>query len=334
MSKIKTCLKAKDWLTLSAAFHPSIALRQPSGKIIRGKEEVFRTLKSFPWPEFLNYEDYENIHVGYYEANLNVKLKCKEGMIYRFYMATVDPSVQRIRIDCAYDGTLYHGFQRQKGKPTIQGHIESVLGHIAQESITITPSGRTDRGVHAHHQVIHFDTRSTLAPEYMKGLLNQMLPSDISVLKAEAVPRVFHARFDARMKTYHYTVLRDPDPFMAHYAWYKKTVDVESLNEKLALFKGTHDFSSFGKGGTGEKSLRTIHTAKAIEEANTITIIIESEGFLRHMVRTMVGTAVRDLEKNSHAIEKALDEQSGAHLFLAPAAGLTLHAVKYGYDES
>ncbi|MFW6298463.1 MAG: tRNA pseudouridine(38-40) synthase TruA [Bacillota bacterium] len=328
---LKTCLKKRDWKALKAGFHASVALRTPSGKIIRGKEEVLDALNAYPWPEFLDFERYENIHVGYYEDHLAVKIKYKADRINRFYMAILDPGIRRIRLDCAYDGTLYHGFQRQKGKPTIQGSIESVLKHITQESITITPAGRTDRGVHAHHQVIHFDTKSPLEPDRMKRLLNQMLPKDISVLKSEHVPRLFHARFDARMKTYHYTITKDRDPFMAHYAWVKPTLDVSGLNATLALYIGEHDFSAFGKGSDSDRSTRTILNAEAFEHNGVITVKVESEGFLRHMVRTMVGTAVRDLEKNTHEVEKALKDPRKGHVYLAPATGLTLHEVKYGY---
>ncbi|MFW5913806.1 MAG: tRNA pseudouridine(38-40) synthase TruA [Bacillota bacterium] len=320
----------KTWARLKDQLHPSIALRKPSGTIVRGEEEVLRTLSEFSWPDFLDYEVYENIHIGVFEEDLHVKIKYKDALINRIYLAKVDPDVRRVRLDCAYDGTLYHGFQRQKGNPTIQGSIESVLWHITQEAITITPSGRTDRGVHALHQVIHFDTRSTLEPEYMKRLLNQMLPDDISVFKAEYVPNVFHARFDARKKTYHYTITRDHDPFMAHYAWFKENIDVAGLNAILALFKGEHDFSSFGKGSLSEQLKRTIQKVEAFEDNGVITVVVESEGFLRHMVRTMVGTAVRDLEKNTHEVEKALNHPNGGHVFLAPASGLSLQAVTYG----
>ncbi|MFW5892817.1 MAG: tRNA pseudouridine(38-40) synthase TruA [Bacillota bacterium] len=320
----------KTWDQLKGHLHPSVALREPSGAIVRGEEEVLRTLALFSWPDFLDYEVYENIHIGVYDKDLHVKIKYKDALINRIYLAKTDPAVKRIRLDCAYDGTLYHGFQRQKGKPTIQGSIESVLGHITQETLTITPSGRTDRGVHANHQVIHFDTKSTLAPDKMKRLLNQMLPDDITVHRAEYAPKVFHARFDASKKTYHYAITRDRDPFMAHYAWFKEHVDVSRLNAILALFKGKHDFSSFGKGGDNARSKRTIVNIEAFETDGLITVVVESEGFLRHMVRTMVGTAIRDIEKNTREVEKALNHPNEGHVFLAPASGLTLKRVTYG----
>ncbi|MFW6298152.1 MAG: tRNA pseudouridine(38-40) synthase TruA [Bacillota bacterium] len=327
---LKTCLMNKQWGQLKGHFHPSIALRLPSGDIVRGEAAVLEALTSFPWTQCLDYQVYENLHIGVFEKNLHVKIKFRDALVNRIYLAEVDPSIQRIRLDCAYDGTLYHGFQRQKGKPTIQGSLESVLRHITQETLTITPSGRTDRGVHARHQVIHFDTQSTLEPEHMKRLMNRMLPDDISVFKAEYAPKVFHARFDAYQKTYHYTIANDRDPFMAHYAWFKEGIDITKLNAKLSVYQGEHDFAAFGKKSEKAHSRRTIRFIEAVESDGLITVVVKAEGFLRHMVRTMVGTAVRDIEKNTHEVERALSKPDEGHVFLAPASGLSLHEVTYG----
>lgn len=326
-------MESRAWDGIITHLHPAVALRMPSGDMVHGPEAVARALQSFDWPGFGHYTLYENIHVGVFEGGLHLKVKHKDGLLSRFYLAQVDPDVTRYRLDCAYDGTLYHGFQRQKGKPTVQGVIERVLRHITQESITLTPSGRTDRGVHAEKQVIHFDTSSPLSEKTLEKLVKRMLPDDIDALELKRVPKVFHARFDARMKTYQYTILTGKDPFMAHYAWHRPDVDVSRLNRKLSLFEGTHDFSSFSKGGGEVLTTRTIQKATAIEEAGRITITIESEGFLRHMVRYIVGTAVRDLEKGTHEVERALKEPANGHAYLAPATGLTLHNIKYGPDE-
>lgn len=326
-------IEHRAWDGVISQLHPSVALRMPSGDMVHGPKAVARTLQSFTWPGFLHQTVYENIHVGVFEDGLHLKVKHREGLLSRFYLEQVDPDLTRYRLDCAYDGTLYHGFQRQRGKPTVQGVIERVLRHITQESITLTPSGRTDRGVHAKRQVIHFDTRSPLDEKTLGKLLKRMLPGDIKLLRLERVPNLFHARFDARVKTYHYTILSHKDPFMAHYAWFRPDVDGPRLNEKMALFEGTHDFASFAKGSKDALTKRTILVARAHEVNGRITITIKSEGFLRHMVRYMVGTAVRDLEKGTHELERALDDPANGHAYLAPAAGLTLRGVAYGPDE-
>lgn len=322
------------WDGVQPLLHPSVAFRMPDGNMAYGPKAVAQALQASDWPGFKRHMVYENIHVGIFEENLHLKIKHKDGFLNRFYLAQVDPDVKRYRLDCAYDGTLYHGFQRQKGRPTVQGVIERVLGHITQESITITPSGRTDRGVHAKGQVIHFDTGSPLGVKMLKKLVRRMLPGDIEALRLERVPNLFHARFDARMKTYEYTILPDKDPFMAHYAWHRPGLDAVLLNDKLALFEGTHDFASFAKGSEDSLTRRTIQRARAHEDNGRITVTITSEGFLRHMVRYMVGTAVRDLERGTHEVENALGDPANGHAYLAPAAGLTLHNVKYGPDET
>lgn len=332
--RLETRMEEKAWDSVQPHLHPSVALRMPSGDMVRGPKAVARALKTFDWPAFRHYVSYENIQVGVFEGDLHLKVKKRNGLFSRFYLAEVDPGLIRYRLDCAYDGTLYHGFQRQKGKPTVQGAIERVLRHITQEEVTLTPSGRTDRGVHAKRQVIHFDTRSPLEAKTLETLVKRMLPGDIEALKIERVPNVFHARFDARMKTYHYTLLRGKDPFMAHYAWQGRDLDLALLNRKLARFVGTHDFAAFGKGVDEPLTRRTIQRAFALETDGRITVVIESEGFLRHMVRYLVGTTVRDIEKGSDEVGKALGNPGAGHVYLAPAAGLTLHSVRYKPDET
>ncbi len=333
MMDVQGHLEQKDWDALMAASHAAIILRKPSGDIVHGWKDVGRALRDYPWPALKQVTKYENILVGEFEGSLQLKVKFKDRKISRLYLTEVIPGIKRYRLDCAYDGTLYHGFQRQRGKHTVQGEIEGVLRHITQERITVTPSGRTDRGVHAKRQTLHFDTGSPLEEGHMLSLMKRMLPGDIEALSLHRVPNVFHARFDASMKTYHYVIIREKDPFMAHYAWHCPTVDATRLNARLSSLEGTHDFSAFGKGTDGSLTTRTVRTARAYESAGRIIVEIKSEGFLRHMVRYMVGTAVRDMNRGTRKLEHAIDHPQQGQVYLAPACGLVLQHVEYGLEK-
>ncbi len=245
---------------------------------------------------------------------------------------------KNIKLVICYDGTNYHGWQIQKNKATIQGIIESKLKFIIGEQIRIIGSGRTDAGVHAISQVANFKTYSEIEPFNLKKALNSLLPEDIYIKNAEYISLDFHARYCAISKTYEYRILnrKEPDIFNRRYQWHiMPYLDIEKMREALYLIIGTHDFSSFKSSGSSVSNpIRTVFKAEiSSHDSNSIIkISIEANGFLRHMVRNIVGTIVEvgygkidinDFKKIFFSCDRKLAGKK------APASGLFLQKVKY-----
>ncbi len=245
---------------------------------------------------------------------------------------------KNIRLVLAYDGREYHGWQRQTNGVTIQEIIEKKLETMFKAKIKLIASGRTDAGVHAMGQVCNFTTRSNIIPDAIKKGLNSLLPDDIQIIQAEYVPPEFHARYSAGSKIYEYSILnrRDPDIFRRHYLWHiRAPLDKENMTECLAILKGNHDFSSFKSTGSNNTNpVRLISRAElhGPDKNGILRIIIEANGFLRHMVRNIVGTVVEaGLGKMNveefRAILESKDRQTAG--IKAPGQGLFLVKVHY-----
>jgi tRNA pseudouridine38-40 synthase len=236
-----------------------------------------------------------------------------------------------------YDGTCYHGWQRQKGAPTIQGILEDRLRRIIGEPVTIIASGRTDAGVHALHQVCHFLTRSNLHPDSLRRGLNSLIPSDIRVEQAEYASPDFHARYSVRSKTYEYRILNRPEPdlFLRFYTWHVPfSLDLVKMEQCLSVLRGKHDFSSFKSSGSGNMNpvREMIRAELKVSEQGLLRFAFEADGFLRHMVRNIVGTAVdvgqgRITVEDFKQILRSGDRQMAG--LKAPPQGLFLTMVKY-----
>lgn len=245
-----------------------------------------------------------------------------------------------IKLILSYDGTRYHGWQRQKNGLSIQEVVESKIQVMVREKVSLIASGRTDAGVHAVGQVCNFTTTAAIPPEAIKKGLNSMLPDDILVREAESVPPGFHARYSAKNKTYVYEILNraEPDVFRRSYLWHiRRPLDVEKMKRRLARLKGTHDFSSFRSSGSG--NVNPVRSISRVElhgpEEGLISIAMTADGFLRHMVRNIVGTVVEvGLGKlDEEAFEKILDMRDRrAAGFKAPPQGLYLVEVRYAED--
>ena len=204
---------------------------------------------------------------------------------------------RNIRLILEYDGSRYHGWQRQKGAPTIQGIIEDRLQMMVQEPVTLIALGRTDAGVHALNQVCNFITESKVDPESIKRGLNSLLPDDICIKEAEHVPVDFHSRYNAKSKTYEYRILNQtlPNLFLRFYTWHiREELDLEEMGKCVSLLRGKHDFSAFRSSGSGNiNPVRDMIRAELhSHEVGTVHLIFEANGFLRHMVRNIVGTIV------------------------------------------
>ena len=244
---------------------------------------------------------------------------------------------RNIRLTVAYDGTNYHGFQRQRPPVVaVQNVLEAKLQTVFGDSIELAASGRTDAGVHAYGQVVNFFTDGRIPVERIPLAVNSLLPDDIVVLEAAEADFDFSARHSAKSKTYIYRIQRGsfPNPFTRNYAWYVgRPLDIHAMREALAMVLGTHDFTSFrASGGAPMSPVRTMYRAEIGEKGDLLEITIHGNGFLYHMVRNMVGTLVNvGLGRISVAgfreILEARDRKKASPT--APAQGLYLFSVEY-----
>ncbi|RPF50019.1 tRNA pseudouridine(38-40) synthase TruA [Aquisalibacillus elongatus] len=245
--------------------------------------------------------------------------------------------MERIMLRIEYDGTYFAGFQVQVNQRTVQLEIEKALKKMHQSDVRIHSSGRTDSGVHALDQVIHFDTALQLDEPTWKHALTTLLPKDIRVKSAQKVTAQFHARKDSTRKTYRYIVLnqKEHDPFRRNYEWHiPHSVDVERMKEAAELIKGTHDFTAFAASKTNVKGdkIRTIERIEVQKQDNRIYFDVTGDGFLTHMVRIIVGTLIHiGLGKKDKAcIQEAFGTLDRRVLGLtAPGYGLYLKQVDY-----
>lgn len=201
----------------------------------------------------------------------------------------------RIKCIVTYDGTNFSGFQRQLKQRTVQGEIEKVLKTIHKEPVTIQSSGRTDANVHALGQVFHFDSPLDILPYNWKRAMNSILPKDIHIKEVEITDEDFHARFSAVIKEYRYYISLDEyNPIRCNYVCFiNRKINVEKMKEALALFVGTHDFTSFSSGQHKDKNkVRTIKEAILNINDKELEFIFIGDGFLRYQVRIMMGTII------------------------------------------
>jgi tRNA pseudouridine38-40 synthase len=254
------------------------------------------------------------------------------------------------KITVAYDGAPFVGWQRQAEGTSIQGLIEDALKELDGREVTVTGAGRTDAGVHALAQVASFTlVRDDVAPEVIVRSLNAKLPQEIRVRSAEPAPASFHARFDAKSKRYRYRLWTADvlNPFEREYVWHVPgALDIAAMAQAARLVEGRHDFAAFqtigGAGGPTERAI-TLSRITSPEPRDATTDVglveyeIEGDGFLRHMVRAIVGTLM-EVGRGRHHPEWIRDviasrdrAQAGR---TAPAHGLFLVRVDYGVVQS
>ncbi len=193
-----------------------------------------------------------------------------------------------------YDGTAYAGWQRQKNDPTIQAAIETALQTMTRQEISLIGSGRTDAGVHALGQVANFRCDTRLSCEAFHKGLNSLLNKDIVIRDCQEVSLEFHARFDVKSKRYLYRIFNDPIPCAVgrQYCWWVRyPLDVSAMREGAKYLIGTQDFKAFEAVGSPRKhTVRTVFHAEFVQEHALLQFEIEADGFLRYMVRNIVGT--------------------------------------------
>lgn len=243
--------------------------------------------------------------------------------------------MKNIQLVLAYDGTNFHGFQRQRDVRTVQLVVEEALEHLLGRKTRIIAAGRTDAGVHADGQVINFLTDGRLAPHGIAFLLAPYLPADVQAISSEEVPLSFHARFSAHDKTYRYELVTEKrlHPTQRHYKGHcTYPLDVERMRAALPLFLGEHEFSAFSRRDPRRSSRRILKTARLEARDGELRFRFTAESFLHRQVRCLVGAliAVGRGKLEEKTIENVL--KKGAASPIVPAAsacGLYLESVSY-----
>ena len=236
----------------------------------------------------------------------------------------------------AYDGTDFHGFQRQTNASSIQLCLEQALSSIFQSPITIYGAARTDAGVHARGQVVNFYGEGSIPTEKIPYAMKGYLPPEIAVLSAREMPELFSVRHDNKGKHYCYTIVnsRIHDPFLLRYGWFiRKPLDREAMRAGAAILVGTHDFSAFeGQNTTPMNPVKTMYDIVVQEEGSVLKIHVVGDGFLYHMVRNIAGGLV-DLGLRCLTPEEFRQILAGKDRTklgaTAPARGLCLEEVFY-----
>jgi len=244
--------------------------------------------------------------------------------------------MRNLRLKLCYDGTRYRGWQRLPGTDnTIQGKLEQTLSRILEEPIEVSGSGRTDAGVHALGQVASFHCESAMPAEEILEQLRRYLPEDIGIYSCqEASPR-FHARLNARQKTYCYRIWNSNAPcvFQRRYvAVFPEMLDVAAMSTAGAYLVGTHDFAAFcTKAKVKKSTVRCITSLTVEQKGEEIRIAVTANGFLYNMMRILAGTLI-EVGRGERTAESVLSLFSGQRReagFLAPAQGLCLMEVAY-----
>ena len=245
--------------------------------------------------------------------------------------------MRNIKLVIEYDGTNYHGWQVQANALSIQEVIETKLGIMIQEQVRVIASGRTDTGVHALGQVAIFKTSSSLPVDVLRHGLNRLLPEDIVIQSAVEVDEYFHPQFGAKRKTYRYVILNRERRSALHrnYSWHlPRLLDLAAMRDASSLLMGKQDFSSFQAADPDPADpVREVFKAEwSVEEKDFFIFTIEADGFLKHMVRNIVGTLVeigrgRISREEFSEILRARDRRRAG--MTAPPRGLFLLEVKY-----
>lgn len=245
--------------------------------------------------------------------------------------------MRRIRMIVEYDGTNYSGWQRQINAMSVQEKLENALRKLTrEEALTVTGASRTDAGVHAYSQNVHFDTECRIPADKFAFALNTMLPMDIRVRKSFRVRDDFHARFQAKRKQYRYLFYNSPHASALYrnqtaHVMYK--LDEKLMNDEAQAMLGTHDFAPFAASGSEVKdTVRTIYAVSVKRSGDILEMLVEGNGFLYNMVRilagTLIGVGTGKIERG--AIARALESGSRLDLGItAPAQGLTLMRIDY-----
>ncbi len=244
--------------------------------------------------------------------------------------------MRNLRLDICYDGTRYRGWQRLAGREdTIQGKLETALSRILGESIEISGSGRTDAGVHAKGQVANFHCESTMPAEEILAQLRKYLPEDIGIYYCKDVSPRFHARLNAKEKTYCYRIWNSESPcvFQRRFVTvFPEKLDIAAMEQAAVLLCGEHDFSAFcGNAKMKKSTVRYLRSISITRQGKEVRLQFTGNGFLHNMVRILVGTLIEvgRGQRDASSIPELFGGQRKAAGFLAPPQGLCLEEVFY-----
>jgi tRNA pseudouridine38-40 synthase len=237
----------------------------------------------------------------------------------------------RVKVTLAYDGTGFHGWARQPGQRTVEGEVRAAVEQVYGTFGELAVAGRTDTGVHALANVVSVEVDGGPPPEQAAEALNTVLPDDVAVVRAEQAPPGFNARFSARSRSYRYRVWRrrERSPFEVRRSlWYPRPLEVQKLDTAAAMVIGEHDFRAFTPTETQHQSfVRIVQDARWHAREDALEFEITSDSFLRHMVRTLVGTMLeRDPDDFVELLGGADRSAAGS---TAPPWGLYLVGVGY-----
>lgn len=244
--------------------------------------------------------------------------------------------MRNLKVMMAYNGTNYHGFQRQENALTIQEVVEKAVSSVLNEKTIINGCSRTDTGVHALEYCFSLNTNSSIPTRNFVRGVNGLLPDDISILSCEDAPSDFHARYSAVAKEYRYVIhnSESKNPFAKSLQYhYRRPIDMEKMQSACQHFLGTHDFKSFCSAGSDKiNTTRTIYECKIEKTENNIILLVKGDGFLYNMIRIIVGTllwineGVLSVEDIDNIIEAKDRTKAGK---TAQAHGLYLSRVYY-----
>lgn len=247
--------------------------------------------------------------------------------------------MRRLRFEVAYDGTEFNGWQVQPGLPTIQGILEAAIASIEGKSVHVAASGRTDAGVHAFAQVAAVSIENPIPCENFRRAVNRLLPRSIRIDSVREMPLCFHPRFDARRKTYEYRIFRDEvcPPFDQRFVYHHPyPLDEPAMIEAAPLFEGEHNFTAFAaadeKDAGQESKVRTIFRSALTRKERTLVYSVSGSGFLKHMVRNIVGVLLEVGKGNLSRHDVLARLVPGCEIRpgpSAPASGLVLVSVEY-----
>jgi tRNA pseudouridine38-40 synthase len=341
---VRSYLKAweeKDFTLLSEILHPKFTgIRTFFEERLYDLEEVRYVLQN---PRKIKYEILDIDHkmtMSYVDCYLNVngenelvtlKFSYEDNLIDRVYETKRLVGKKRIKCIVSYDGSMFDGYQKQPHKRTIQGEIEQALFTITKEKILIHSSGRTDKGVHALNQVFHFDTASKINPDTFYQVINKELPDDIYIKSSCEVHETFHSRYDIATKEYYYIInKKEYDVIKRNYEWYPEEFDEELFKKSLLEVVGRYDFSSFTK--TNESNnVRTVYDVRFVENEHYLYIYIKGSGFLRYMIRNLVGSAMAIAKhRTTYTMTQILMNKDNTIIKdIAPSSGLYMNKVTY-----
>jgi tRNA pseudouridine38-40 synthase len=250
--------------------------------------------------------------------------------------------MRRIRITVAYDGTDFHGWQVQPGLATIQDELQKAVAGLDGHALEVAGSGRTDAGVHALGQVAAFTLENPIPVENLRRALNRLLPRSIRVVDVRETHPEFHPRFQAKAKTYEYRIWRQEicPPMRRLYVWHHPyPLNEEQMADAAGLLVGSHDFTAFAaadeKDALGHSKVRHISASRVSRQGDELIYVVRGSGFLKHMVRMIVGTLVEvgkgnlSLDDMRRRLEPGFSGKAGPSV---PASGLCLVSVEYGDD--